>query len=171
MAQLKGDSCDDYIDKILRLAILLAMPHEQSLHAIINGLQPSIQDVRFTPKRYNIGRAAKGRQIGRRYRNAIHVNGHRNHCYVVRNEETAASSGDSNKHQQPLQSTPGTVQSAPSITLVNHHPLVELRSLTTIARRLLQQDIAAAAARLHKLQSTSRSLQPLLCSTSEWTER
>ena len=43
------------------------------------------------------------------------------------------------KHQQPLHSTPGNVQSAPSITLVKRYPIVELRSLTTIARRLLQQ--------------------------------
>ena len=43
MAQLKGESGDDYIEKILRQAIRLAMPTEQSLHAIINGLQPSIK--------------------------------------------------------------------------------------------------------------------------------
>ena len=43
ISQIKGASCDDYIEKILRQAIPLAMPNEQSLHAIINGLQPSIK--------------------------------------------------------------------------------------------------------------------------------
>ena len=43
MAQLKGESCDDYIEKILRQAIRLAMPKKQSLRAIINGLQPNMK--------------------------------------------------------------------------------------------------------------------------------
>ena len=43
MVQIKCQSCDDYIEKILRQTIRLAMPNEKSLHAIINGLQPSIK--------------------------------------------------------------------------------------------------------------------------------
>ena len=43
MTQLKCESCDDYIKKILRQANCLVMPNEQSLHAIINGLQPIIK--------------------------------------------------------------------------------------------------------------------------------
>ena len=138
MVQLKGESCDDYIEKILRQAIRLAMPNEQSLHAIINGLQPSI-------KMYVYAKTLQHWKSSERPPNWLKIQ-KCNWCHRTQKSQLRCPEWKDSckfwwqhKHQKPLHSTPGNVQSAPSITLHNHHPLVEFRSLTTIARRLLQQ--------------------------------
>ena len=169
MAQLKGESCDDYIEKILRQAIRLAMLNEQALHAIINGLQHSIKMYLL---RQNVTTLEE-------LRKAVKLAEDIEMQFMSTDTEITATLFRMERQLQVLATAQtsttaafNNVQSAPSITLVNRHLLVELRSLTTIARRIMQQATYSRRSSASTQTSMDVTVTPNApSSTPEWTER